>query len=53
MTGYLSKTGFWGSFNVPYFKNIRNNLGYTEVVKKYQLKATEYDFFLNSRYLYL
>jgi len=32
MTDYLKKEGFWGSFNVPFFQKIRDNMGYTEII---------------------
>lgn len=53
MTEQLIKTGFWGSFNVPSFKKTRDNLGYTQMIKKFGQKAQDYDHVNNIRNQYL
>lgn len=49
MTKVLIKDGFWASYNVPSFPEIRKNLGYDEILTKYPGEAYEFGYESNTR----
>lgn len=49
MTKVLEKEGYWGSYNVPSFKETRKNLGYDEIITRYKGEAIEFGYESNSR----
>jgi hypothetical protein len=49
MTKVLIEEGFWASYNVPSFPQIRKKLGYDELLSKYPGEAYEFGYESSSR----
>ncbi len=43
LTNYLRNTTYWGSYNIPYFKDIYNACGYPAKVEEWEPKAMSWE----------